>query len=1675
MKNTVIFLLIAFLLLLGLSLSSTAQDRFGNSWVDYNKRYVKMQVAAEGIYRIGYVELSQAGFPVDAVINPNRYQMYWRGKEIAMTVMGQADGSFDSLDYIEFYGLPNDGKFLDRQQYALPDEQQNVDYKANYAFPTYYFLTYSTTPAELGKRITSFSDNNYAAAPLEKYHFEQSIFGAPNAFSFGPLYNPIDPAEEQKGARLSTWDHGEGYTGDEFSDLKGIQQYPLTIKNAIRDPKLKADIEISVVGRRRTNHPVLYWNGFIPPSATSPATDSVVFLNTRIAKINFKADSSTNFPVGDGTYIMCAYARRDNPFVRNSVSLNYVKYTYAQALNMRNETFKIFNLDTASANKSYLPIQDVPNGTRVWDVTDYGQIIEIGFTREGSLLKTIVPNTRKNRRIILDAGIRSVAKLERVIFPKILPETFNYIIITDAQLRKPSAEYSDPVQAYASYRASAAGGGYKPFIITIQELSNLFTYGEPHPLAIRRFTDFVWSNNGAPKGMFLVGKGTSTFYQISLVAPERAEVPTFGYPSSDYEMIANLGLKPEKSIPSMPIGRLPARTPEEVANYFNKVKEHEQTDLTASWRKNLLFLSGGLKEFELRQFRSHIENYDRIVKGQYFGANTTLLSKKTTDVNQFENFNELLNKGQALITFFGHASFELTDIKIGYVTDPELGYNNKGKYPMMIVNGCGAGDIFTPFVGFAEDWMVAKDRGSIAFLSHSHIGFASTLDSYTATFLQTAFTDLRFLGKPIGEIVLETNRRSLSFSPTDTINIANVQQFVLQGDPMVRLTFLEKPDYHIDDSRISLRNAVSTTPLSAQSDRIEMDIDISNFGLTDPQNRLLSVQVKRTFPDGSNTTYIQQFFNAIPNRDTVSFSIAQTAAEKRKAAGLNRFEVRIDLEDSIKEGNEKNNFARYDFSLTQGGVFAIAPKEFSIQKNSRQTLIAQNSDPFGQVRNFVFELDTTDFFNSPLKMDTLVTGFVTTQWTLDLPLKKDSTVYFWRVRYASPNIGDDPRWSESSFMYIANSPEGWSQAHLGQFKKDQVLGLRANRDQNRWEFDNVRYLIEAQNANGLLPNVIPTVKVNGEVIVNGDCDVTRLYAVTISARTGRLYNPYAIQACGANLLASSFLPPNPREDALTTYINRLEVGDYAIILNGRFIDTQGAYPVAKLAEIGVDMAAFAANATTFRPFVIIGRKGGAPGSAIMAFAPATDPNQVSLNLDLEVKVREGSITSVPIGPAERWETLFRDFRGIPEDSKEFWKLDVIGINTGGGEETLLENVRPDATALRSINPEIYPFVKLRATIKDSLNGTPLQLKRWQVIYKEVPEGILLYDTLSYRERTDLEVVEGDTLGLGFVFFNISGNDFQEPLKVRYSITNDVRGSTESFEENIKAPLRGEFSKFMLRIPTNAYKGKNFLTAFVNPRQQPEQLYDNNILQAKFTVKPDDVNPILDVAFDGRMILDGDIVAPAPLISIALKDENKTQIRQDTLNINLFLSSCDTCTAKRLNFSEAGMSWTTGADNNFRIEYTPANPLADGDYTLRIEAEDLSGNSAGIEPYKVRFKVINRTAISQFYPYPNPFSTSTRFVFTLTGQEVPENLKIQIMTVSGKVVRTITQDELGPLRIGNNITDFAWDGKDEYGDQLANGVYLYKVFVSDSQRSYERFETAGDGLFKHNIGKLYLMR
>lgn len=267
---------------------------------------------------------------------------------------------------------------------------------------------------------------------------------------------------------------------------------------------------------------------------------------------------------------------------------------------------------------------------------------------------------------------------------------------------------------------------------------------------------------------------------------------------------------------------------------------------------------------------------------------------------------------------------------------------------------------------------------------------------------------------------------------------------------------------------------------------------------------------------------------------------------------------------------------------------------------------------------------------------------------------------------------------------------------------------------------------------------------------------------------------------------------------------------------------------------------------------------------------------------------------------------------------------------------------------------------------------------------------------------------------------------------------------------------------------------------VNPNEdQPELYHFNNFALKQFFVEKDKRNPLMDVTFDGVHIMDGDIVSPKPQIYISLKDENQFLSLSDTSLFKLFLKYPGQQVAENIPIDSEWVDFfpDTEGDNNNKASIR-LNPVfeADGIYELLVQAEDVTGNQSGDLDYKVTFEVITKSSISNVLNYPNPFSSSTQFVYTLTGEEIPEYFKIQILTVSGKIVKEITQDEIGPLKVGTHRTDYRWDGTDEYGDRLANGVYLYRVVAKKmGGEGYDAFDNGTSQMFKKGFGKLVIIR
>ena len=128
----------------------------------------------------------------------------------------------------------------------------------------------------------------------------------------------------------------------------------------------------------------------------------------------------------------------------------------------------------------------------------------------------------------------------------------------------------------------------------------------------------------------------------------------------------------------------------------------------------------------------------------------------------------------------------------------------------------------------------------------------------------------------------------------------------------------------------------------------------------------------------------------------------------------------------------------------------------------------------------------------------------------------------------------------------------------------------------------------------------------------------------------------------------------------------------------------------------------------------------------------------------------------------------------------------------------------------------------------------------------------------------------------------------------------------------------------------------------------------------------------------------------------------------------------------------------------------------GPHTLKIKAWDVLNNSSEVI---LEFNVVNdeELTLSHVLNYPNPFTTKTNFWFehNKPGQDL--QVRLQIFTISGRIIKAMQQTI---NTMGNRSSELEWNGRDEYGDRVGRGVYLYRLSV-----------TAPGGQKKEKIEKL----
>ncbi|MBZ4036149.1 type IX secretion system sortase PorU [Flavobacterium sp. 17A] len=214
---------------------------------------------------------------------------------------------------------------------------------------------------------------------------------------------------------------------------------------------------------------------------------------------------------------------------------------------------------------------------------------------------------------------------------------------------------------------------------------------------------------------------------------------------------------------------------------------------------------------------------------------------------------------------------------------------------------------------------------------------------------------------------------------------------------------------------------------------------------------------------------------------------------------------------------------------------------------------------------------------------------------------------------------------------------------------------------------------------------------------------------------------------------------------------------------------------------------------------------------------------------------------------------------------------------------------------------------------------------------------------------------------------------------------------------------------------------------------------------------DNISPKVKLYMNDETFVSGGITNESPFLLAFLEDENGINTASGIGHDIVAILDGDVSNPYILNdyYQTKLDDYTNG---NLRF---PLRNLAPGLHTISFTAWDVYNNPVTSE---IQFTVVgdDSLTLSHVLNYPNPFSTYTQFWFSHNRPYEPLDVQVQVMTITGKVVWTKNQTITTEGFLSRDIT---WDGKDDFGDRIGKGVYIYKLTVKSNltNKKAEKYE------------------
>ncbi len=958
-----------------------------------------------------------------------------------------------------------------------------------------------------------------------------------------------------------------------------------------------------------------------------------------------------------------------------------------------------------------------------------------------------------------------------------------------------------------------------------------------------------------------------------------------------------------------------------------------------------------------------------------------------------EEIDDAINSGALFISYLGHSGTQTWDNSI---SDYHQLSNNRSKYSLISDFGCSTGKFAEPDVtSFSEMFVNNLDGSAINYIGNSSLGFSSTATTFPPLFYKRILIDSVY---NIEEAHNLAKVDLMNEYGTTEVNELFSFSNILIGDPIITLPIPKKPNFNIGLQDITTNPKI----ISDNLDSVLIKIFYYNLGRVD--NDSISILVKDTF----NQTSVSKLFR---RRIPLYKDSLETYIPVKDNPGLHQLSVKMDPNNQIDEIFENDNYITFSFNVSSSQVRTLL--DYDIENAADSSIIFLNPTLITNQNQLNVETSIDENFNQFTSSTLQIKNFYS---RFNINSLNQGIRYWIRAK-----LVNNQKYSASKSFVLDNQykyvlSDSFS-FYNTDFKNSSYKYNKVSLDTNKINFD----VISAGYNDGRTALILK----NSENFIPEN--TKRGHHICVFDDSSFKFITYK----NFDLLGGGVIADSNYIDFLDS-LNSNVIVIFAVSDDGRVADPILRNKIKEFGSIYIDSLHFRGS------WAMIGKKGVMPGSVPEAFSipfggrVEVDTTYLQFNFN-------GSLKTSTIGPSNHWSTL-NVTQNTPANSSI--KYRPLAVKSDGTVDTLnYLTVNNGIADLSFINSKTYPFMKILAEFNAASDGTSPALSSLGVNYTGVPELGTNYQVVSVDNDS---VKIGQTVNLNFSVYN-AGESRADSFKVHVDVVKPDNSTITLLDTQIDTLNSFSHRGFSLPFNTlNSGIGRMSFNISIDPENKITELYkDNNYYTQPFYVLEDSTAPDVKITFDGVDIIDGDFVSANPTIKINLDDPSSIPIT-DTSAIAVYLND------ELIPYmSNSNILTYEFSNQNPKMTVTYKPTLKDGEYNLRVMAKNSLGNFADSVSSVKNFTVNSEAQLLYVYNYPNPFSGDTYFTFKLT--QIPDELKIKVYTIAGRLVRNIVKHS---SELNYDFNRIFWDGRDEDGDLLANGVYLYKVIMEKGGKTID---------------------